>query len=152
MQLTEHFTLEEFTRSATAERLHIPNTPNTLNIQNLRTLCSHVLEPLRQYVGEPVIISSGYRCNELNKAVGGVSGSQHTKGEAADIRIPDAATGKEWFTWIMDNLEFDQLIWETKRVPNIPNNPNTPNSTHWIHVSYREDHNRQTLVRNLVKK
>ena len=90
-----------------------------------------------------VVISSGYRSKALNTAVGGAKSSQHMTGEACDIRIPDEATGKKWFTWMMDNLKFHQLIWEKS----------TPTSTrHWIHVAYKQDgHNAQHVIQNLVK-
>lgn len=94
MELSEHFDLNEFTRSATADRLHIDNNLNPSDptgqsiINNLRNLCQQFLEPLREHFGIPVIISSGYRCPALNRAVGGVSNSQHLTGEAADIILP----------------------------------------------------------------
>jgi len=137
MKLTEHFSLSEFTRSSTAARLNIRNIPEARHIENLRNLCKHVLEPLRTAMGVPIHISSGYRCTALNRAVGGVSDSQHLTGEAADIRLPSTAIGRKWFLWMMDNLPFDQLIWERQ------------GSTHWIHVSCRHDlsQNRQTVLR-----
>lgn len=143
MQLTEHFSLEEMVRSGTATALQIDNSPNQQIISRLKTLCQEVLEPLRQHFGVPVAISSGYRCPQLNKAVGGTKSSQHLTGEAADIRLPDEETGRRWFVWMMDNLHFDQLIWEKS----------SPSSTHhWIHVSYRHDgHQRQHVIQNLVR-
>ena len=78
----------------------------------------------------------------LNKAVGGVANSQHMTGEAADIHIPDETTGKRWFLWMMDNLKFDQLIWEKS----------TPSSTrYWIHVSFSKTRCRQQVIENLIK-
>ena len=148
IQLSPHFRLSEFTRSATAERLGIDNSIPSSLIPHLSTLCEHVLEPLREHANQPIIISSGYRCPELNKAVGGVKNSQHMTGEAADI-VPSflhphpSSVLKEWFTWIMDNLEFDQLIMERA---------SKESSRYWIHVSYREGRNRQTVVRNITKK
>ena len=127
-QLSEHFTLEEFTRSSTAIRLEIDNTPPSEAASNLQCLCQEVLEPLRRHAGRPVTISSGYRSQRLNKAVGGASGSQHCKGEAADIHIPDINTGHKWFHYIATHLPFDQLIWEFS------------GSTVWIHVSLRRKH------------
>jgi len=142
--LTEHFRLSEFTRSATAERHHIDNTiPSTL-IPNLKNLCKEVLEPLRQHVGVPVIISSGYRSPELNRLVGGVKNSQHQSGEAADILIGNQLATKEHrlvmndcFIWIQDNCSFDQLIFESN------------GTTRWIHVSCKPDitQNRQRILR-----
>ena len=85
MQLTKHFILEEFERSGTAARLHIDNKIPAALVPNIRHLCEEVLEPLREHFNEPIYISSGYRCEELNRAVGGVTNSQHIRGEAADI-------------------------------------------------------------------
>lgn len=153
IQLTKHFKLSEFIRSATASAKKIDNTPSLEAVSNLQQLCIHVLEPLREYAnsisphpkGESVgvSISSGYRSPTLNKAVGGATTSQHMTGEAADIHIPDEATGKRWFVWLMDNVPFHQLIWEKS----------TPSSTHhWIHVAFkRNGHNAQQVIENLVK-
>ena len=111
--LSEHFRLTEFTTSLVAVTRRIDNTPPLSAVSNLQQLCLHVLEPLRAHLGHAVRINSGYRSPRLNAAVGGVKTSDHTRGCAADIFIPDAKTGREWFAWMMDNLPFDQLIWET---------------------------------------
>lgn len=141
-QLTPHFKLSEFTKSSTASARKIDNTPSLDVISNLQQLCIHVLEPLREYFNCPIIISSGYRSPALNKAVGGVANSQHMTGEAADIHIPDETTGKRWFLWMMDNLKFDQLIWEKS----------TPSRTrYWIHVSFSKTRCRQQVIENLIK-
>lgn len=105
---------------------------------NLKALCLNVLEPLRAHVKEPVEISSGYRCPALNAKVGGSSTSQHMRGEAADIRHNNVKTLKKWFLWMMDNLAFDQLIWERRGY------------TTWIHVSYcaNPKKNRQRVIFN----
>ena len=127
MRLSEHFTLQEFERSRKAQELGIDNHVPARLIPALEQLCQQVLEPLRIYAEEPVVISSGYRCPKLNRLVGGALLSQHVKGEAADIRIPDRLTGMRWFAWLMENTTFDQLIWERR------------GSTCWIHVSCRKD-------------
>lgn len=145
MNLSEHFTLSEFTRSSTATARGIDNTPSEAVITNLRTLCREVLEPLRRHLDQPVIISSGYRCPSLNKVVGGVRNSQHMKGEAADLRIPSLSEGREWMEWIIDNLAFDQCIMEHRK-----NKDNT--TTHWIHISYSSTHNRQCVISNIWKR
>ena len=142
MKLTEHFQLDEFTRSSTATGCGIDNSPQEAHIANLKTLCEQVLEPLRLNFGVPIIISSGYRCPKLNSAVGGVINSQHTKGEAADLRIPNLTTGRQWMRWIIDNLAFDQCIMEHSK-----NNDGT--TSHWIHVSYCRQYNRQSVISNL---
>lgn len=87
MQLSENFTLEEMTRSETARKLRILNTPPAQEMKNLQILCQQVLEPARKIVGRPLIITSGYRCKQLNKAVGGVANSYHIQGRAADILV-----------------------------------------------------------------
>ena len=122
-QLTEHFSLEELTRSDTATARGLVNDPSVAAISNLQHLCQEVLEPLRQHVGVPVRINSGYRSREVNNAVGGVANSQHLTGEAADIRIPDVETGLEWLLWIHSHCLFDQLLFETN------------GHSYWIHVS-----------------
>lgn len=142
IQLSKHFKLSEFTRSATASAKKIDNTPSLLVVSNLQQLCIHVLEPLREHFNCPITISSAYRCQALNKAVGGVATSQHMTGEAADIHLPSSAIGKKWFVWLMDQ-DFDQLILEKS----------TPTSTsYWIHVSYRQNgNNRHQVIEGLVK-
>ena len=141
--LTPHFKLSEFTKSSTATARKIDNTPSQEVISNLQALCQNVLEPLRVHFNCPIIIGSGYRSPALNKAVGGVANSQHMTGEAADIHIPDEATGKRWFVWLMDNVPFHQLIWEKS----------TPSSTrHWIHVAFKRiGINKQQVIHNLIK-
>lgn len=148
MKLTDHFSLLEFTRSSTADRLHINNTidlsvPSGQSVfKNLKNLCEQVLEPLREHFGIPVVISSGYRCPQLNKAVGGVPNSQHLKGEAADIVLPHSLSSQpsalsSWFYWLLDNTHFDQLGYEQS------------GSTKWIHVSCKLDasKNRQSVFK-----
>lgn len=126
--LTKHFTLEEFSFSSTAKSRGINNTVPLQFIPSLRNLCEKVLEPLREQVKEPVIISSGYRCPALNKAVGGKNTSQHMKGEACDISMEDKAKLRKWFAILMDG-DFDQLIFERNR-----------RTGHcWIHVSCKPD-------------
>ena len=95
MKLSENFTLEELIHSNTAERMGIDNVPKDEKVvENLRSLCLEVLQPLRDYVGAPVHINSGYRCPELNMAVDGVKNSQHCRGEAADIQIVSPKHGR----------------------------------------------------------
>ena len=137
MQITEHFTVEEFERSSTADHLGIDNRVPEALLPNLKALCEEVLEPLRAFAGKPIVISSGYRCPALNNAVGGVPQSQHLRGEAADLHLPSIAEGRAWFRWLMDNTTFDQLIWEHDR-----------HGSHWIHVSCKADtgRNRNRVV------
>ena len=138
MKLSKNFTLEEFIRSNTAERMGIDNVPKDEKVvENLRSLCLEVLQPLRDYVGAPVHINSGYRCPELNMAVGGVKNSQHCRGEAADIRIVSPKQGREWAAWIEDNCRFDQMLLERNK-----------NGAVWLHVSCKRDasKNRQSFT------
>lgn len=141
--LTEHFKLSEFTRSSTANKLHIDNTIPESLIPSLKNLCVQVLEPLRQHLSHAVIIGSGYRCPALNKAVGGVKNSQHMKGEAADIHLPSIEEGRQMMLFIEDYCSFDQLLWERE----------SKTSNHvWIHVSCKPDvsKNRQQ-VKSILK-
>ncbi|MEO9625855.1 MAG: D-Ala-D-Ala carboxypeptidase family metallohydrolase [Qipengyuania citrea] len=138
MKLSPHFTLEEFTRSATARRLNIDNTPGDHEVLAMIELCSRVLEPVRAHFGgKPVRVTSGYRSPALNKAVGSSWRSQHRKGEAVDFEIP-GVSNYEVARWIRDNLEFDQLILENY----IRGDPNSG----WVHVSYRADRARKSVL------
>jgi zinc D-Ala-D-Ala carboxypeptidase len=138
VKLSPHFSLEEFTRSATARRLNIDNTPGALELAAMRRLCDRVLEPVRSHFGgKPVRVTSGYRCPRLNKAVGSGWRSQHRAGEAVDFEIP-GVSNYEVARWIRDNLEFDQLILENYM-------RGDPNSG-WVHVSYREGRARKSVL------
>ena len=155
-RLSEHFTLREFEQSETAKKYGIDNSVPSKYIPVLQQLCKEVLEPLRSFVGGPIVISSGYRCNQLNIKVGGAYASQHTLGEAADIRLPltsytawddnkkhtDLETARKWFDWIQDHCDFDQLIMETANGKDF-----------WIHVSCRRNRraNRHQVIRYLKK-
>ena len=143
--ITMHFTIEEMYASDTAKRLGIDNKPTTQKMINLVYLCAFVLEPLRVAINEPIKIGSGYRCEKLNKAVGGVYNSQHLKGQAADIDIQgDMAFGKKILEYIRDHLPFDQLIWEHNK-----------SGTYWVHVSFvffDFGKNRKQVIDNLLKK
>ena len=144
--VTMHFTIEEMYASDTAKRLGIDNKPTTQKMINIVYLCAFVLEPLRVAMGKPIKISSGYRCEKLNKAVGGVYNSQHLKGQAADLCIDgDIKKGRKWFEYIRKNLPFDQLIWEK--------NPKTGSC--WVHVSFVYPDfgkNRKQVIDGLLKK
>ena len=142
-RISKNFTLDELLASATAKQQHIINAPGIEEVCNLCALVHHVLQPLRDAMGEAIKIGSGYRCPQLNKAVGGVSNSQHVKGEAADLCIDgDMKKGKRWFEWIKSHCDFDQLIWE-----------HNSKGTYWVHVSYRADgKNRRQVIDNLLKK
>ena len=127
MKLSANFSLSELTRSQTATRKGIDNSPNEEQLASLQALCENVLQPIRDYFGMPVRISSGLRVPELNTAIGGSTTSDHCKGMAADIEIP-GVDNKELAEWIGENLEFRQLILEfyTSGDP----------ESGWVHVSY----------------
>ena len=144
MRLTNNFSLEEFERSDTAKRLGIDNHVPQFAIARLRTLCEKVLQPVRNHFGIPIIITSGYRCPALNNAVGGAPSSQHMKGEAADFYInAPPLTLRDIYLWMVDNLSFDQLIWEVRPLRQAQGRPT---NSKWIHVSYKnEKANRQQV-------
>lgn len=130
MKLTNNFTLEELTKSETALRQGIDNTPTVEVVENLKVLCEKVLQPVRDHFGRGVKVNSGFRSLAVNAAVGGVQGakpSDHTRGMAADIEIPGLPNA-ELAEWIEANLEFTQVILEfyTQGVPD----------SGWVHVSY----------------
>ena len=129
MKLSEHLDLSEVTRSETAKRKGISNMPTEAHIANFKLLAEKVFEPIRTHFRCPIIISSGYRSVELNRAINGSLLSQHCQGEAIDIDMdgtPNGVTNRMVFDYIKDNLEFDQLIYEFGD----SNNPD------WVHVSY----------------
>ena len=144
--VTMHFTIEEMYASDTAKRLGIDNKPSVQQMINLVYLCANVLEPLRVAMKEPIKIGSGFRCERLNKAVGGVYNSQHLKGQAADLCIDgDIQKGRKWFEYIRKNLPFDQLIWEK----------NAKTGSCWVHVSFvfpDFGKNRKKVIDGLIKK
>ena len=138
MKLSKSFSLNELTKSQTAERRGIPNNPSPGQIDNLKELCMNVLQPIRSNFDKPVIVSSGYRSAEVCVAIGSSITSQHTEGKAADIEVP-GIDNKELAEWIKHNLEYDQLILEFYK-------DGEPDSG-WVHVSYNGDNNRkQNLI------
>lgn len=141
--ISKNFTLEELCASVTAKTKGIRNNPGQTDIINLCALVHNVLQPLRNWWGRPIKIGSGFRSIALNNAVGGVRNSQHMRGEAADLCIEgDLKQGREWFNWIKNHCDFDQLIWE-----------HNAKGSYWVHVSYRADgKNRKQVINNLLKK
>ena len=127
MQLSENFSLLELTKSQTATRKGIDNTPSPEHQENLKLLCESVLQPVRDHFGKVVTISSGYRSPELCTAIGSKITSQHAKGQAADFEI-FGVSNKELADYINENLEYDQLILEYWKKED-------PNSG-WVHCSY----------------
>lgn len=130
----KYFSIRELTKSETACRRHIDNTPSPEARKNLELLVEKVLDPLREAYGKPIRVTSGYRSPKLNRAVGGGASSQHVKGQAADI----CTTGdtpeenKQLYDLIKQlGLPFDQLINEY--------------GYNWVHVSYGPRNRRQEL-------
>lgn len=121
----KYFTIQELCKSDTAKAKGIDNTPNPYVEKNLEALIENVLDPVREWYGKPIYVNSGYRCPELNKAVGGVNNSQHVNGQAADIDVFDEKENKKIFDYIVNYLNFDQCLWE--------------NNGAWIHVSYKRE-------------
>lgn len=131
MKLSKNLSLAEVTKSTTASRLGINNTPDDWTIENLRAVAESIFQPLRDSFGVPIFVSSGYRSAELNKAIGGSKRSQHVQGRALDLDadVFGSCTNAQVFDYIRKNLEFDQLIWEF----GTEDNPN------WVHVSFVRD-------------
>lgn len=138
MNLTKNFTLAEMTKSETALRHDMDNTPGEAEIAALKLLSEKVLQPVRDHYGKGVKVNSGFRHPEVNAKVGGSKTSDHCRGQAADIEIPGVANA-ELAEWIRDNLEFRQLILEFY-TPGIPDSG-------WVHVSYvAEDNKKQVMT------
>ena len=140
MKITAHFDLAEFTRSESAKREGLDNTPPPEHLENIKILCEKVLEPIRLRFGS-INISSGYRGKMLNHFIGGAVNSDHCVGRAADIDMDDVGTGvtnKEIFDYIKDNLEFDQVINEF--------------NYSWVHVGYRQGANRKQVLKAVKEK
>lgn len=134
MNISQNFTLEELLRSETASRKNVSEqwTPSDAVKDNLKKLCDNVLEPLRSFVGKPLIITSGYRCKRVNKLVGGSPTSQHTEGKAADFHV-SGMTVESLFKFIINlDLEFDQIIQEFDA---------------WVHISFNAGKNRNEILR-----
>ena len=130
MRLTSNLSLHEMVKSNTATRLGIDNNPCDEHLGNLILWAEHIFQPIRDQFQEPIYISSGYRSPELNEAIGGSVNSQHSKGQAGDIDMDNkrtSLTNRDIFDFILDHLDFDQLILE---FPDEDENPA------WVHVSY----------------
>jgi zinc D-Ala-D-Ala carboxypeptidase len=140
MKISQHLSLSEVTRSDSAKRHGIDNTPTAEHLDNFKLLAEKVFEPIRAHFGVPIHISSGYRSKELNDAIGGSQTSQHSKGQAIDIDMDGSTNGvtnKMIFDFIKDKLDFDQLIWEF----------GTDKNPDWVHVSYTKAGNRKQKLK-----
>lgn len=132
--MTNHFSFDELTRSATAARKGIDNNPDQEAEGNLLALCENILEPIRKYLGQPLRITSGYRSQKLNKAIGGARRSQHIDGQAADVTCQ--GRNAEVFNYALKALDYDQLIWEF----------GTADEPQWVHISFNEGNNRKQAL------
>jgi hypothetical protein len=139
MKLTENFSLNELTKSQTAERKGIDNTPSAEHQENLKSLCEMILQPIRDHFGQVVSVSSGYRSQELCVAIGSSTQSQHAKGQASDFEI-FGVSNKELADYINENLDYDQLILEYWKGEDEPNSG-------WVHCSYSQGKNRRQYLR-----
>ena len=129
MRLSKHFTLEEMTKSMTAARRGIDNTPGAGEIKNLENVCYEILEPVRAKFDKPITITSGYRSEALCEAIGSKKTSQHAKGQAVDFEIMGIPNIKVAY-WLINNVDFDQCILEYYKPDD--------GQAGWIHMSYNE--------------
>ena len=138
-RISNHVSYYEGVKSNTATRLNIDNTPEEQILHNMGVVAENLFEPLRAWVGGPIKINSFFRCEDLNRAIGGSSRSQHCEGRAIDLDDTFGyKTNAEMFHYIKDNLNFDQLIWEF----------GTEKNPDWIHVSYTDaDTNRKRILK-----
>ena len=137
MNLSDNLTLAEATSSATALRKGIANKPTQQHLLNLKEVALHIFQPCRNHFGKPLRVTSGYRSEALNEAIGGSKKSQHSKGEALDMQSTKGYTNKELFIYIKDNLTFDQLIGEF---------PDNVGEYAWVHCSYKKEGNRGEVL------
>jgi len=138
MQLSKHFKLSEFEKSSTATRLGIKNKAGSGEIKNLTDLCYAVLEPVRAKFEKPIMVTSGYRSEELCVAIKSSKTSQHTKGQAVDFEIA-GVSNLQLAIWIENNCDFDQLILEFWKEDEGANSG-------WVHCSYNEGRNRKQVL------
>lgn len=137
MNLSKHVTQAEFESSDASIRYGIPNKMGLSEFNRAKELCENVFEPIRAHLNAPIKVNSGYRSPALNKRIGGAKNSQHVLGEAIDLDLHD----RDLFEWIIDNIDFDQLIFEG----------GTTDKADWFHISYRKGKNRKQVLR-MVKK
>ena len=140
MKLSNNFSLSEFTDSNTAERRGIDNSPTAEHIHNMVALCENVLQPLRERIGKSIRVSSGYRSEALNDAIGGSKTSEHSKGMAADIKLIVNGENQSqilYNTILAMDIPFRQMIWEF-------GDDDTPN---WVHISFNPSDNKKQCLR-----
>lgn len=142
--ISKHISYSEATTSRTAKKYGLDNTPNQQQLSAMKKVAEKIFEPLREHFNTPIYISSFFRSKDVNKKLGGSKTSQHLSGEAIDIdaHVFGKITNKDIFDYILNNLQFDQLISEY---------PDKNGEPSWIHVSYREGKNRYQVIINLDK-
>ena len=143
MKLSKNLSLREATKSTTALRHGIDNTPDEYVISNLETIAERIFQPMRDHFGVPIAVSSGYRCKELNTKIGGSPTSQHMVGEALDLdaHVYGKITNADIFKYIYTHLDYDQLIWEF----------GDDKEPAWIHVSYKKHGENRNRTLKAVK-
>lgn len=135
--ISKNYSMQEFIKSNVATANNIDNTPNEEVKKNIIKLVNNILQPLRDYMGIPGIINSGYRCPKLNAKVGGASNSAHMLGTAVDIQFGTRELNKKAYEWIKSNCKFRQLIWEK----------GDDSGPQWIHVEFREGDLKNQVLR-----
>jgi hypothetical protein len=140
MQLSAHLSVAEYIKSDTAKRKQISNEMTPAHLENAKILAAKIFEPIRVHFGKPIYLSSGYRSEALNTAVGGSLTSHHCMAMAMDLDQDGRGTGvtnRMVFDFIKSNLNFDQLIWEF----------GTDQNPDWVHVSYVGAGNRKQVLK-----
>ena len=139
MKLSDNLSLAEVTKSVTALRNGIANTPTATHLIALKEVAKNIFQPCRNHFGKPLAVTSGYRSEELNDLIGGSKKSQHSKGEALDLdaQVFGGFTNRELFLFIKDHLTFDQLIGEF---------PDDLGEFAWVHCSYKTEGNRGEVL------
>jgi zinc D-Ala-D-Ala carboxypeptidase len=143
MNLSKNLSLAEVTKSATAKRRGIANEPTIDHLENLKAVAENIFQPIREEFMCPIFVSSGYRSEALNEAIGGSKTSQHSKGEAIDLDadVYGVITNADIFHYALDRLDFDQLIWEF----------GTDENPDWVHISYKKDKRNRHQVLKAVR-
>jgi len=142
-RISKYVSYLEATKSNTALKNGIDNTPNEKQLSNMKKVAVNVFDEVREHFGVPIGVSSFFRSLKLNKKIGGASKSDHMDGEAIDIDADmyGGVTNRQIFDYIKDNLEFDKLIWEF----------GSDEEPSWVHVSYVEGNNRKMVMRSIRK-
>lgn len=141
MKLSDNLTLKEALRSTVATRHNLDNTPGENELENLKAVAVNCFQPIRDFIGGPLFVSSGYRAPKVNKLAKGSDTSSHMRGEALDLDCDvfesNGITNKDVFEFAVKELQFDQLIWEY----------GDDNEPAWVHISYSRTHNRGQILR-----